>query len=105
MKRSRQVAWVVAVSVLAVGGFIAVQVLGQYGRMHDDAQAACRQYLEERLGGTVDIAALQTSSILTVYPEPPRKRFRTTCTYGGVSVELESKPFQPWTVVGTTGLD
>jgi hypothetical protein len=105
MKKSKQVGWVVGITVLAIGGFIGVQALLQVGRMEGAAVEACHKYLEAETGKEIRISDLRTTPIETVFPEPLDKRFRTTCTYGGATVELEGRPFKPWTVVGTTGLD
>ena len=105
MKKSKQVAWVVAISVVAIGGFIGVQAVLQVGRMEGAAVEACHKYLEAETGETIPISDLRTTPIETVFPEPFDKRFRTTCTNGGATVELEGRPFKPWTVVRATGLD
>ena len=105
MKKPKQVAWVVVISVLAIGGLIGVQALLRVVRMEDAALEACHKYLEAETGKEVHISDLRTKPIETVFPGPLDKRFRTTCTYGGATVELEGRPFKPWTVVGTTGLD
>ena len=92
-------------AAVAIGGFIGVQALGQFVRMENEALEACRDYLEEKTGQEIDLDELETTAVETVFPEPFDKRFRTTCTFGDVTVELESKPFKPWLVVGTSGLD
>ena len=96
---------IVVMAVVAVGGFIGLQTFGQFSRMADDALSVCHAYIEEQTGEEIDVAHLKTSPIKTVFPEPLQKRFRTDCTYRGVTVALQTKPFEPWLVVGSDGLD
>ena len=105
MKRqTKQVAWIVVLFVLAIAGFFGIQTYSQFAKMESGARDACRVYLEGETGEEIDIAFLETSGIEVVFPKPFDKRFRTTCTYGEVSVELECKPLKPWFVVATDGL-
>lgn len=106
MKRqTKQVAWIVVLIVLAIGGLIGIQAFGQFARMEHGALEACHAYLEDRTGEKIDLERLETSAIEVVFPKPFDKRFRSTCTYGEVSVAMEATPFEDWTIISTIGLD
>ncbi len=100
-----RVAWIVVIAVVAIAGFIGVQSYGLYANMRHEALDACHAYLESEAGLEVDPGDLDITPIETFFPKPYQKRFRTTCTYGDATVELESSPFEPWLVVGTSGPD
>ncbi len=106
MKRpSKRVAWIVVIAVVVIAGFIGVQSFGLFVRMENGALEACRAYLESETGLEIDPDDMAITSIEVFFPKRFDKRFRTTCTYDEATVELESTPFTPWRVVGTSGLD
>ena len=92
-------------AIIAIGGFFGIQTYSQFVSMENKARDACHVYLEGETDEEIDIASLRTSGIEVVFPKPFDKRFRTTCTYGDVVVEMETKPLREWTVLSTTGLD
>ena len=104
-RRSKQVAWIAVIAVVAIAGFIGVQSFGLLVSMRSDALGACHAYLESETGLEIDPDDVDMTSIEVFFPKPFDKRFRTTCTYGEATVELESTPFTPWLVIGTSGLD
>ena len=102
---SKRVAWIVVIAVVAIAGFIGVQSFGLLVSMRNEALDACQAYLEIETGLEIDPDEMDITSIEVFFPKPFDKRFRTTCTYGEATVELESTPFTPWLVVGTSGPD
>ena len=93
------------IAVVAIAGFIGVQSFGLLISMRNEALDACHAYLESETGLEIDPDEMDITSIEVFFPKPLDKRFRTTCTSGEATVELESTPFTPWLVVGTNGLD
>ena len=92
-------------AVAASAGFIGIQSYQQFSKMENQALQECYRHFAGEGFGEVSEGDLSTSGIETVFPEPMQKRFRTTCTYQGATILLESKPFGEWYVVADEGLD
>ena len=106
MKRQTiQVAWIALLFAIAIAGFFGVQTFRQFARMEEDALEVCHAYLESETGERIDLESVETTAIEVVFPKPFHKRFRTTCTFGEVTVTMQAKPLGNWTVIGTNGLD
>jgi hypothetical protein len=104
-KRNKLAAWAVAMAVIGVLGFIAVQAFGQVTLLRRRGTEACRAHFELTTGSAVDPSDIKFTHLKTVFPEPLDKRFRARCDYGGTSVVIESKPLGEWAVIGAEALD
>lgn len=95
--------WGIVAALVVVGtGLLAVRAV-VFNR--DDAQQACVAYLRSVASGKIDEAAVTATVPEAFFPTKLHKRFRSTCTYRGRVVVMESDPFGDWEVVSDSGLD
>ena len=95
--------WTICAVAVALG--LAAALFQGLTYFEGTAKDACLARLRDKLGGEVDESLVSVTRPETFFPRPLEKHFRSTCTYKGVTVVLESTPGSKWRVVEVSGLD
>lgn len=95
--------WTVCAVAVALG-LVAVLFQG-LTYLGETAKDACVAKLRVELGGEVDESLVSVTRPETFFPRPLEKHYRSTCTYKGATVVLESTPGSKWWVVEVSGID
>lgn len=95
--------WIgLAVALLATAGTYALK---NFVVMKNSAADVCAGRLSNALGRTISSDEVHTTIPEVHFASQFDKRFRCTCTFEGVTLDLESTPIKPWRVVHEEGLD